>query len=301
MRRVVDNIYAQSYNCCRDQAKELVRSVIKNRSIRALLLAVLLMSALALGACGQPGALSVPDLLARAQQLSGQAVTVSGFYVGRNGSPPLAVLTPVVSTLDNGLDAQPAGDAVWLEGFPEATLSALHQPGDAIYGLVRVSGQFDAAGGYGPEGKYQYQIRVASAESIERVRRIEQRVSDAAPGEGKIGLLELMNDPAKLNGQSITTQGYYFWNGIIYVLAEGISTEEDGSSPQPIGKQIWMEGFPPEESGKLTLGPGNPPSYVWGLVEVTGDFKSGGGFGRDGRYSEFLQVTSARALEKTNQ
>jgi hypothetical protein len=266
----------------------------RNRSIHALLV-LLLLGAMALAACGQDRALAVPDLLARAQQYSGQQVTVNGFYVGRNGNPPLSVLTPVVSTLDNGLDAQPAGESVWLEGFPEATLSALHQPGDAIYGLVRVSGQFESAGGYGPEGQYQYLIRVGSAESIERVRRVEQRVDDAPLGEGKVALLELMADPAKYDGQAITTRGYYFWNGLIYVLAEGISTEEDGSSPQPIGKQIWMEGFPPDESSKLHLGPNN--SYVWGLVEVSGDFRSGGSFGRDGRYTEFLQATAATALE----
>ena len=34
--------------------------------------------------------------------------------------------------------------------------------------------------------------------------------------------------------------------------------------------------------------------------EVTGDFKSGGNFGRDGKYGEFLQVTAAKALEDTN-
>jgi hypothetical protein len=79
------------------------------------------------------------------------------------------------------------------------------------------------------------------------------------------------------------------------VLAEGVSTEADGNSPQPIGKIIWMDGFPPDESGKLHLGPNN--SYVWGKVEVTGQFKSGGAFGKDGAYKEFLQVTSATALE----
>jgi hypothetical protein len=268
----------------------------RNRSIVWLLA---LLSALVLAGCGQDSALAVPDLLARPQQYNGQQVTVSGFYVGRNGSPPLAVLTPVVSTLDNGLDAKPAGESIWLEGFPEATLSALHQPGDAIYGLVRVSGQFDSAGSYGPDGQYKYQIRVSSADAIERVRRVEQRVSANSLGEGKIRLLDLANDPAKYNGQSITTQGYYFWNGLIYVLAEGISTEEDGGSPQPIGKQIWMEGFPPDVSGALHLGPGNPPSYVWGLVEVTGDFKSGGTFGRDGKYTEFLQATAAKAVESS--
>lgn len=60
---------------------------------------------------------------------------------------------------------------------------------------------------------------------------------------------------------------------MIFVLAEGISYEEDGSNPQPVGKIIWMEGFPPDESGKLNLGPGNPPGFVWGLVEVTGPFQ----------------------------
>lgn len=268
-----------------------------NRSIRSIraLLAAVLAGALTLTSCGQEAALGVPALIEQAQQYNGKQVTVSGFYVGRNGSPPLAVLTPVVSTLDNGLDAKPAGDSVWLEGFPEATLSALHQPGDAIYGLVRVSGLFESGGSYGPDGQYKYLLRVSAAESIERVRRVERRVSDASLGEGKVALLELMNDPAKYNGQAVTTQGYYFWNGLIYVLAEGISTEEDGSSPQPIGKQIWMENFPPEESGKLHLGPNN--SYVWGLVEVTGDFKSGGGFGKDGKYTEFLFAQSAKALE----
>jgi predicted small lipoprotein YifL len=265
----------------------------KNRLMHKLALVVLAACALALAGCGQEGDLSVPDLLAKAQQYNGKQVTVNGFYVGRGGD--LSVLTPVVSTLDNGLDAQPSGDTVWLDGFPQATLETLHQPGDAIYGLVRVSGQFETAGGYGPEGKYPYQIRVASAESIERVKRVEQRVATAALGEGKVTLNDLVADPAKHNGQAVTTQGYYFWNGLIYVLAEGVSTEEDGSSPQPIGKQIWMEGFPPDESGKLHLGPNN--SYVWGLVEVTGDFKSGGAFGKDGKYTEFLQATSAKALE----
>jgi hypothetical protein len=268
-----------------------------HRPIRALLLAAFLMGVLA--ACGVPGGsdLIVPDLISKAQDYNGKQVTVSGYYISRAGNPGLSVLAPVVSTLDNGLDAQPAGDAIWVDGFPEAALSGLHQPGDAVYGLVRMSGQFDAAGGYGPGGSYKYQIRVAAAEPIEQVRRTEVRVSDNSLGEGQNGLLELLKDPAKYNGQTITTQGYYFWNGLIYVLAEGISSEEDGGSPQPIGKQIWMENFPPDESGKLHLGPGNPPSYVWGLVEVTGEFKSGGGFGKDGKYTEFLQAASAKALE----
>jgi hypothetical protein len=278
----------------------------RHRAIRALLLLALLGSALTAcgvsdagnslgGLLGRDSALYVPDLLTKAQDYNGKTVTVDGAYVGR-ANANLSVLSLGVSTLDNGLDAQPLGDPIWLEGFPKEAASSLHQPGDAVYGFVRVKGQFDSGGSYGPENKYHYRIRVTSAEPIERVQRQEVRVSTAPLGDGKVALLDLLKDPAKYNDQTITTQGYYFWNSIIFVLAEGISTELDGSSPQPIGKTIWMEGFPADESGKLHLGPNN--SFVWGLVEVTGTFKSGGNFGKDGAYQEFLQVTSARSLEK---
>jgi hypothetical protein len=79
------------------------------------------------------------------------------------------------------------------------------------------------------------------------------------------------------------------------VLAEWISTEEDGSSPQPVGKIIWMEGFPPDKSAELNVGPNN--SFVWGKVEVTGTFQSGGNFGRDGAYKEFIQAESATVIK----
>lgn len=267
------------------------------RTLRRWLLLAGLASMLALAACGADSALSVQALVDAAQQYQGQQVTVNGFYVRGGSEPGASVLASVISTLDNGLDAQPNGEQIWVDGFPEAVLGQLHQPGDATYGLVRVTGQFETGGSYGPEGKYKHRIQVASAESIERIRRNEQRIGNQALGEGKIGLLDLVANAGQHNGQQVTTQGYYFWNGVIFVLAEGVSTEQDGSSPQPIGKIIWMEGFPPDESGKLHLGPGTPPGYVWGLVEVTGDFKSGGQFGRDGKYTEFLQVTSAKALE----
>jgi hypothetical protein len=268
-----------------------------DRKIYGVLLIALLTSALALTSCGQDDTLYVPDLLSNAQTYNGKQITVNGAYVGRDG---LSVLAPVLSTLDNGLDAQPAGDQIWLDGFPEGVTNSLHQPGDAVYGFVRVTGQFDVGGGFGPDGKYQYRIRVAQAEPIEQIRRNEVRIANQPLGEGKVMLLDLLKDPAKYNGQTITTQGYYFWNGLIYVLAEGVSTEEDGGSPQPVGQQIWMDGFPPDESSKLHLGPNSPPGFVWGLVEVTGEFKSGGGFGKDGKYATFLQATTAKALENIN-
>ena len=268
-----------------------------NRVARRVL-ALLLVSAVGLAACGQSATLFIPKLLERAQDYNGKQITVDGFYLKGGADPNLSVLAPVVSTLDNGLNAQPNGDVIWVDGFPQDLLSKLHQPGDAIYGLVRVTGQFEAGGSYGPDGKYKYRLQVASADSIETVRRTEVRVPSGSPGQGKVGLLDLIANAANYNGQQVTTQGYYFWNGIIFVLSEGISTEQDGGSPQPVGKAIWMEGFPPDESGKLHVGPNN--SFVWGLVEVTGDFKSGGSFGKDGKYTEFLQVSSAKAIGNVN-
>jgi hypothetical protein len=37
---------------------------------------------------------------------------------------------------------------------------------------------------------------------------------------------------------------------------------------------------------------------VWGYVEVTGTFETGGGFGKDGAYQSILNVTQSRALEQ---
>jgi hypothetical protein len=257
--------------------------------------AIILLSVLLITSCGgDDGSIYVPDLIERPQDFTGQRVVVSGAYLSR---PDIAgpVLALGVSTLDSGLDAQPLGEPIYLEQFPDAITADLHRPGDAVYGFVRVSGRFETGGPFGPAGQYTHRITVESAEAIDRVQRTEVRIDDQPLGEGKIGLRELAANPAAYAGQTVTTRGYYFWNSAIYVLAEGISTETDGSSPQPVGAVIWMEGFPPDVSGQLNLGPAN--SYVWGLVEVTGTFAAGAS-GRDGAYPAQLQVTGpAVALE----
>jgi len=254
--------------------------------MQALLFSIL-AATLTLTACSTSSDLYVPDLQDNPQQYNGTNITVNGAYLGQ---PGVSVLALGVSTLDNGLQAQPLGDPIWLENFPEPDLrDQLHQPGDAsVYGFVKVTGRFEHGGGFGPEQRYTSRIAVTQVEPLERVRRTEVRVpNEPLAGDG-VMLRTLLDSPNDYNERSVTTRGYYFWNGQIYVLAEGISTEEDGSSPQPVGRQIWMEGFPPDLSSQLNLGPNN--SYVWGYVEVTGQFKSGGTFGRDGAYTSFLQV-----------
>jgi hypothetical protein len=260
---------------------------------------LLLLSLLLLATCGgQGGALGTPlyvqDVTANPNTYAGKEITVEGAYLWRPGNPTISVLAIGVHTLDNGLDAQPLGDTIWLEGFPANLTASLHNPGDAVYGFVRVRGQF-VAGSFGPNGQYRYQLTVNGAEPIEQVRRVENAMKETNLGDGKVSFFELLRNPQAYNGKTITTRGYYFWNSVIYVLGEGVSTEEDGSSPQPMGSPIWMEGFPPDKSAELTVGPNN--SFVWGLVEVTGTFQTGGNFGKDGAYPSMFTVTSATPIK----
>jgi hypothetical protein len=267
---------------------------------RARLLAILLLLLLLLATCSGQGAqgqaLYVQKLTATPQEYAGKDITVDGAYVWRPGDPSTSVLAFGVSTLDNGLGAEPLGEPIWVDNFPANVTENLHRPGDAVYGFVRVRGRFESGGTYGPAGAYKHRIEVASAEVIEQVRRVEQKITETNLGEGKVSYFELIRNPQQYNGQKITTQGYYFWNSVIYVLADGVSTEEDGSSPQPITQGIWMEGFPPDQSASLNIGPNN--SFVWGLVEVTGTFQTGGGFGKDGAYQSLFTVESAKPLQK---
>jgi len=246
--------------------------------------------------CGVIGdnTLHIADVTAAYDKYVGKDITVAGAYLAKPGDKPLSILAAGVSTLDNGLDAQALGDAIWVDKIPEDIALNLHRPGDATYGFVKLTGKLEA-GTFGPESNYKYQIVVRNAEVIEQIKRIEQRITNTALSDGKVSLFDLIAKSSDYNGKKITTQGYYFWNSAIYVLAEGISTEEDGSNPQPVGKIIWMEGFPPDKSAELTIGPNN--SFVWGKVEVTGAFQSGGNFGRDGAYKEFIQAESATVLK----
>jgi hypothetical protein len=262
---------------------------------RKMPFAVLLILVLAmLSACGGSTGMYLPTVLENPQDYNGKDITIDGAYVARGADINNGVLAMGFSTLDNGLDAQPFGEQIWLENFPQDAANGLHHPGDSIYGMVRVSGRFEAAGNYGPEGQYKYRLAVSSASPLQTVVRTEQRVGNKALGDGKINFVELSSKADQYNGQTVTTQAYYFWNGALAVLAEGISTEEDGGSPQPVGEMVWVDGFPPELSAELNLGPNN--SYVWGKIEATGYFQTGGNFGHDGSFPKHFQIESANIV-----
>jgi hypothetical protein len=299
------------------------------RALRARWFGITLF-ALLLTACAESvGLINTPpnvfDLVQRPNEFAGKEVTAQGFYLWKPGNPATSVLLPGVSTADRSTqDAQPiyasvectsngecqpsttavgepSTGAVWLENFPAEVTADLHRPGDSVWGAVEVTGLFEAHGGYGPDGSYKYRLQVKQARSLQRVERVLSEVKNEPLGEGKVSIFDLAADPAKYNGQKVTSRGYYFWSPATQgtfaqqVEQEKMPDESAGGMPTPGGILMGLDGFPPEKSAELNVGPNN--TYVWGLIEVTGTFQTGD-FGPDGRYKQQIKVESVEVLEQ---
>lgn len=264
---------------------------------------------------------TVYDLTQRPAEFADKEVTIQGFYLWKPGDPGMSVLIPGVSTADDVRDAQPiyasvecspdgsckpsttavgvpSTGAVWLEGFPAEVTADLHRPGDSVWGVVEVTGRFENAGGYGPDQSYTYRMLVTGAKSLEKIERVVATLPAEAPGEGKVALGQLLANPDQYAGQTVTTQGYYYWTPASSgLLTEGVSREKSpqnaaGLNPMPSGNSIALDGFPPDLSAQINVGEGN--SYVWGLVEVTGTFETGGPWGPNGEYKQHLTITDGQ-------
>ncbi len=260
---------------------------------------------------------TVYDLTQRPAEFADKDVTVQGFYLWKPGDPTISVLIPAVSTIDGVRDAQPifasvecgadgtcepsttaigepSTGSVWLEGFPAEVTADLHTPGDAVWGVVEVTGRFESGGGFGPDGGYRHRLQVTSAKALQKVERVVATLPEGAPGAGIVPFLDLVATPDQYAGQEITTQGFYFWSPRTSgLLAESVSRETTpenaaGLDPMPVGKMIALDGFPPDLSAQLNVGENN--SYVWGLVEVTGTFETGGPWGPNGEYQQHLAI-----------
>lgn len=299
------------------------------RARRACWLGITLF-ALLLTACAESvGLINTPptvnDLVQRPQEFAGKEVTAQGFYLWKPGDPATSVLLPGVSTADRsnqdaqpiyasvecGSDGQcpastavvgePSTGAVWLENFPAEVTGDLHRPGDSVWGVVEVTGLFESNGGYGPDGTYKYRMQVTEARSLQEIEREVFAVKNEPLGDGKVTIFDIAADPAKFNGQKVTTRGYYFWSPATQgSFAEKVEREKTpdasvGGMPTPGGVLIGLDGFPPDKSAELNLGPNN--TYVWGLIEVTGTLQSGD-FGPDGRYKQQITVESVEVLEQ---
>ncbi len=248
-----------------------------------------------LTACGAPA--TIYDLTKTPAAYNGKDVTVQGYYLWKPGDPGMSVLVKAISTRDDGTDAQPVDTAVWLDDFPAEVTANLHRPVDAVYGAVELKGRFET-GQFGPGGAYQSRLLVTSAKAIEQVERVKY----PAPTENlpnQVSIYDLEKNPDQYNGQTVTTRGFYYWTQTTSgLLTSAVETEKPlvkdtptGSNPQPLGTPIAMEGFPPDLSQQLNVGPAN--GFVWGLIEVTGTFQTGGQFGLEGRRASQLLIDPA--------
>jgi hypothetical protein len=264
---------------------------------------------------------TVYDLTQRPAEFANKEVTVQGYYLWKPGDPALSVLLPGLSTADGVRDAQPiyasvecaangeckpsttigvpSTGAVWLDGFPADVTADLHTPGDSVWGVVEVTGQFETGNGFGPNQEYRHRLQVTRAKALQKVERVVATIPPGAPGEGKVALTDLVNNPDQYAGQQVTTQAYYFWSPATSgLLTEAVSREKTpenaaGLAPTPRGVTIALDGFPPELSAQINVGENN--SFVWGLVEVTGTFETGGSWGPNGEYKQHLTITNGQA------
>lgn len=249
--------------------------------------------------CGQ--STTIYDLVDDPAGYNGKEVTVQGQYLWKPGDPGMSVLVKGISTRDDGTDAQPLDTAVWLEGFPADVSANLHRPVDAVYGAVEVTGRFESGSAYGPNGDYASQLTVSSAKAIEHIERVSYDAPREVP-DTQISVYDLAEKPETYNGQKITTRGFYFWTPATSgLLTVGVETEKpaqgvaSGLNPQPLGTPISMEGFPPDLSAQLNVGPSN--SFVWGLVDVTGTFQTGGTFGLNGVHPSQLIIERVEPIK----
>lgn len=296
-------------------------------AIRARVILVVVALALLTACSGVPGlgSLNVPptiyDLTQRPLEFAGTQVTAQGYYLWRPGDPAISLLVPALSTADGVRDAQPiyasveCGDdgqcrpstdrvgepstgSVWLDNFPAEVTADLHRPGDAVWGVVEVTGLFEADGGYGPDGSYRYRIDVQNARALQKVERIVSAVEDEPLGEGKVSIFELERNPDQYNGQRVVSRGFYFWSPqtqgsfVERVEREKVPDNPDGVAPTPAGIRMGLEGFPPELSEQLHIGPNG--TYVWGLIEVAGIFQTGSF--AEGRYDKQITVEQVTVL-----
>lgn len=296
----------------------IVRSV---RWTLLLLLGSLLAACGAAASAGPSGATTIYDLTQQPGAFANRQVRVLGTYLWKPGNPSTSVLLPGLHTSDGVNDAQPiyasvacqpngectpdttavgepATGAVWLDNFPAEVTADLHRPRDSVWGVVEVAGTFET-GSFGPDGAYHYRIVVTDARALQKVEREITALENKPLDNGKVSLFALADQPAAFAGKQVTTQGYYFWSPATSgLLVEKVSREKSsdatvGLDPQPEGRIIALDGFPPELSGQLNVGPGN--SYVWGLVEVTGTFETGGKWGPNGEYSQHFVIDNGKA------
>ncbi len=248
-----------------------------------------------LAACtAAPGSIPFYELASNPARYNQQDVTVLGFYYQKEADRLLVV---GVRTDDGFQNPVPLGDAIWVEQMPQAVLDKLNSASGAIYGMVQVSGRFETGGAFGPDGNYSSRLVIPDPSRVVALEAAQMQ-EDWVPANlnipGAVTLAQLTAHPEEYKDQTVTVAAYYYWTQQTWVLAEGIRSLDGVHNAVPIGKQVWVEGFPAAVSGELNVLENN----VHGLVQITGKFETRGEYGPDKSYAYRIVVSSAQAVKR---
>lgn len=254
---------------------------------------VLAFLALLLSGCGPAGA-SVPfyELIANPARYYGQEVTVLGFYYQKGAEEVLVV---GVRTDDGFQNPVPLGDPICLQGMPAAVREQLNAAAGAVYGMVQVTGRFESSGSAGATCPYPSRLVVTDERQVialEATRMQEERVPADLDVPGAVRLADLWAHPDSYAGQTVTVIAYYYGTPQTSLLAEGIRSLDGLHNAVPVGRQVWVEGWP----GPAGLRSAENTSH--GLVKVTGRFETRGGYGPQKAYAYRLVVESAEVVRR---
>ena len=106
-------------------------------------------------------------------------------------------------------------------------------------------------------------------------------------GSEMVAFSDLIAHPERYAGQQVTVLGYYYQDAAQRLLVVGIRTDDGFQNPVPLGDPIWVEGMPEQVANQLGFASGS----TYGLVQVKGQFETGGGFGPEGDIPSRLVIT----------
>ncbi|MBN1485486.1 MAG: hypothetical protein JXA37_12265 [Chloroflexia bacterium] len=262
------------------------------RCLVPLMMIFLLGGGLLLSCTTANGSVPLYELLAHPSGYAGEEVNVLGFYY-QGGERQLLVVG--VRTDDGFQNPLPLGEALWVEGMPDKVLLQLNLASGVYYGMVQVQGRFETGGGFGPDGSYPSRLLIDQPDDIVALEAAQMEQAWVPPDvqvAGAISLEQLLHQPERYSDQTVTLVAYYYWSPQTWVLAEGIRSLDGVHNAVPIGRQVWVEGFPPDVSGDLNVLENN----VHGLVQVQGRFETRGGYGPNGAYPFRLVVQAASSI-----
>lgn len=119
-----------------------------------------------------------------------------------------------------------------------------------------------------------------------------------AGGGQSLSLGQVLSEPDKYSGKTITVDAFYYHAFEVEALAGGLDLSNGRAST--VGETVWVAGGVGKEVyDRLYQDPVAGPIVRFGKVRVTGRFESGGKFGQMGAYSSQITPEKVELLSWT--